>query len=273
MKWLKVVILSLLLVLLIPSPILADTSQDVTVTAAGWILAQPPTGLTLTYISDYEVGISWTKGVDADNTMIRGAVGRVPEDISDGYLVYNGSGTTTSDTGVSLDETATPVYYRAWSQDVHGSWESIGISDFIGGIGMTLLALFTFCGILSFLALRSSFGALKLLAGLSWFGMLAFWVTYPPAVITAGDAPHVAIILVLIGMGLMMSLMGLAKGISDTGGEPTAGKSTGSRFRIPDWIKDKNSAEAAQKRRSEDLVEYRNTVRKAARGGKTQRRR
>lgn len=135
-------ILSLLILGLIigVTPVLAATSGDITVTATGYVCGAPE-GLTLTYISDYEVGISWTKGDDAQNTIVRAAVGRIPESRTDGYLVYEGTGTNCSDTGVSLDETAAYVYYRAWSQNVGGIWEEIGISDFIGGAGMVLIAI------------------------------------------------------------------------------------------------------------------------------------
>lgn len=142
MKWLRAGLLTtvLLFVLLIPLPVLADTSAEVTVTATGYI-CEAPGGFTLTYISDHEVGISWTKGADAENTMVRAAYGRMPESRTDGYLVYYGENSYASDTAVSLDETATAIYYRAWSQAESGVWEEEGSSGWIEGIGMTLIAL------------------------------------------------------------------------------------------------------------------------------------
>lgn len=141
-KWL-VVCAILITAVLIPTSALAGTTADVTITATG-IVVGAPGGLTLTYISDYEVGISWTKGTDAENTMIRAAYGRTPGSRTDGYLVYYGPGDgqeeIISDTGVSLDETATPVYYRAWSQNASGGWENEGVSGFIEGIGVTTIA-------------------------------------------------------------------------------------------------------------------------------------
>ena len=142
-KWLGVALLVLLL-WLIPVGVLADTSQEVTVTATGYICAVPG-GFTLTYITDYEVGISWIKGVDAENTMIRAAYGRVPESRTDGYLVYYGDEATTSDTGVNFEEGVADVYYRAWSQNAAGVWEEVGVSDLMENPYM-LMAVF---GILS----------------------------------------------------------------------------------------------------------------------------
>lgn len=137
-KWFIVPLL--LTILLVPTTVLADTSAEVTITAVGYIVGAP-SGLTLTYVSDYEVGISWTKGEGAENTMIRACVGRTPGSRTDGYLVYYGTGTSASDTGVSLDETATPVYYRAWSESAGGLWEEEGISSFLEGVGVTILAI------------------------------------------------------------------------------------------------------------------------------------
>lgn len=141
MRWLKLLTLVVIaLLLMTPSPALADTSAGVTVTAVGYV-CEAPGDFTLTYVSDYEVGISWTKGADAENTMVRAAVGRLPESRADGYLVYYGDGTFTSDWSNNLDLLDTPVYYRAWSESANSTWEEAGVSDFLGGVGMTILAV------------------------------------------------------------------------------------------------------------------------------------
>ena len=120
---------------------LADNpSGEVLVTATGWI-AGAPEGLVLTYISDSEIGISWTKGLDADKTMIRAKYGSYPESKDDGYQVYYGTGTSTSDTSMNLDETATGIYYRAWSQNIGEVWVSEYAEGWIQGVGMTLIAI------------------------------------------------------------------------------------------------------------------------------------
>jgi len=183
-KWLRVVLLVLLL-WLIPVGVLADTSQEVTVTATGYICAIPG-GFTLTYINDYEVGISWIKGDGAENTMIRAAYGRVPESRTDGYLVYYGDGTTASDTGVNFEEGVSDVYYRAWSQNAAGVWEEIGVSDFMENPYMLLAVLAGLA--LGFLALSIIFkkGFLSFAAAGVWvvasiycFGRaLEYWDVY-----------------------------------------------------------------------------------------------
>lgn len=127
---------------------MADTSADVTVTATGYVVGAPG-GLILTYLDANTTGISWIKGVYADKTMVRGAVGRLPTSRTDGYLVYYGTGVSANDTGVSFEETAAPIYYRAWSQNAGGVWEEGGISGFIEGGQVTYIALFFIVLVLS----------------------------------------------------------------------------------------------------------------------------
>ncbi len=172
-KWIVVVLFSVGLILFMGLPVFAGTSADVTITATGYICAAPG-GLILTYVNDNEVGISWTKGVDAANTMVRGAVGRLPTSITDGYQVYYGSGNTTSDTGVSFEETAAPIYYRAWSQNAAGIWEINGIWDYIEGVGMTLIALILFGGIVSFFALWKKSPLIGMAASAVWVFTLMY---------------------------------------------------------------------------------------------------
>lgn len=124
---------------LVPSATLADSSEGVVVTATGYI-AGAPVNFTVTYISDYEVGLSWTKGEYAERTLIRATIGRMPENSEDGYLVYYGDGESVTDTALNLDEIATLVYYRAWSENSKGVLEDIGADGSVGGIGMTLIA-------------------------------------------------------------------------------------------------------------------------------------
>lgn len=143
--WKRLLVLILLISVILPaSPVLADTSANVTITAVGFIV-EVPGNFTVYYISDYEVGLSWTKPVDAANTMIRAKYGSVPTSRTDGYLVYygpdDGIGETISDTGVNFEEGASDVYYRAWSQRIDGVWEEIGTSNFMENPYMLLIAL------------------------------------------------------------------------------------------------------------------------------------
>jgi len=74
-----------------------------------------PTNLTATpdlSYPYYRINLTWTGGAGAAHTVVRGKVGSYPTDAEDGYLVYDGSASECSDSG--LDE-LTAYYYRAWS--------------------------------------------------------------------------------------------------------------------------------------------------------------
>ena len=139
MKWLVATVV--LVCLLVPIEVGAQPPPgyaDVTVTASPEYLVMPPAGFTVYYISDYEVGLSWTRPANVDNVLIRGGYGRVPADREDGFFVYEGSGNSTTH-WVALDTIDGPIYYRAWSQNTTGTWDTTGAIGQIEGVTMTLL--------------------------------------------------------------------------------------------------------------------------------------
>lgn len=127
--WRLLVVSLIVALLLLPvRPVFAGESEDtaeVVITAQGFIVGSP-TGLTFTYISDYEIGITWTMGVDATRTLIRRTVDRPVDDIEDGVVVYNGTEESCSD-WIDIS-TAPRMFYRAWSMSTEGIWEEVGTS-------------------------------------------------------------------------------------------------------------------------------------------------
>ncbi|MCJ7805208.1 hypothetical protein MUP46_01010 [Patescibacteria group bacterium] len=111
---------------LVPFPALASTTADVVITVTGIVVASPG-NFTLTYVSDYELGISWTKPAGAVNTMVRVKYGSLPIDRTDGYQVYYGTDSSFTDSNADLTSPRV-AYYRAWSQRADGIWEAIGAS-------------------------------------------------------------------------------------------------------------------------------------------------
>jgi len=116
---------------------MAGVDDSTLIVATGFMAVLPPTNLVLTYVADHECLVQWTKGADAENSMVRACVGRVPADRDDGYLVYYGEDAEVTDFDVDLDQTR--VWYRVWSQASAGHWEDEGIYDWIGGSGLTFL--------------------------------------------------------------------------------------------------------------------------------------
>ena len=142
MRWVRIGTIILIVVAHLLTPVVAwaATSDTVTITATGWVVEMPG-DFTVFYVSDYELGITWTKPATANNTMIRAKYGSYPTDRTDGYLVYYGSGESANDTAVNLEETASTIYYRAWSENLTGAWSSDYAEDLFESIAMTLLAL------------------------------------------------------------------------------------------------------------------------------------
>lgn len=176
--WKLVVVLIILIWTLFPGGVSADSSADVTVSASGWI-AGAPGGLTLTYVSDYNIGISWTKGEDAANTMIRAAYGRVPSGITDGYQVYYGAGTSTNDTALSM---ATPdiIYYAAFSQNAGGIWSPLFATADVGGFmsaSFLFIGLIALAGMLTFFSWKRKSILISLSGSLAWLS-LGFWLFF-----------------------------------------------------------------------------------------------
>ena len=102
------------------SPVLADSSDTVEITAVGFVTEEgvdPPSNFSATFISPKQVNLTWTKGVGANATMVRAKFYEYPENKDDGYLVYYGTGESTNDTALDLDVTFGPIYYIALSEN------------------------------------------------------------------------------------------------------------------------------------------------------------
>lgn len=143
------------------------------ITVSAYIVAAP-SGLIITYISDYEIHIEWTKGADADKTMLRGAIGRMPTSRADGYEVYYGTGEEATD-WVNIGAAA-PIYYKAFSQKADGFWEPVGVSGEANFMSMSymwigLIILSLGLSVICLTLRRSLFGTL---AAFAWLLCMIF---------------------------------------------------------------------------------------------------
>lgn len=84
------------------------------------LLTKPnaPTGLSATALNNTTISLTWVKGTGANNTMIRQKTGGYPTSVIDGSLVYNSTGTTTSNSSLAP---GTLYYFRAWSYTQYGT--------------------------------------------------------------------------------------------------------------------------------------------------------
>jgi len=71
-----------------------------------------PTGFTAAAVSSSQINLAWNKGTYANCTKIQRKTGSYPMNISDGISIYNDTGSSFSNTGLT---TGTLYYYRAWS--------------------------------------------------------------------------------------------------------------------------------------------------------------
>jgi len=206
-------------VMVVPCVVQADTSAYVTITAMGFIIA-PPSGFTVTYISDNEIHLSWINPPGSMATMIRADYGEPPVNMTDGYLVYNGAGADCSDTTYSTEEafnvdTPNPgtVYYRAWSQRNDGVWGNMYIqadTEDIVMISFTFLAALLIpiaLVILTFMISASFFRFLT--AGA--FAICSYWLFHQTSTLPAMDYLYQGFGYLWIGGAIMMPFARIGK--------------------------------------------------------------
>lgn len=172
MRWL--ILLGIVLCqFLMVMPTEAATTQDVAITASGFICGTP-SGLILTYINDNQVDIDWVVGVGSDSTLIRAAYGRYPTSVTDGYFVYQGAGNHAADTGVSLADEVQGIYYRAWSSK-GGIWSGTYASNWFGD-NVMLIGNMLF--LLGFLVLPIGLTILAFKSKIAWimFPVAVLWL-------------------------------------------------------------------------------------------------
>lgn len=176
--WIALIII-LGLCLLIPTSVgvAMNTTVTVQIYAQGYVtFPGAPSGLTITYISDYELQLTWTKAGTANMTLIRGAYGREITDRDDGFEVYYGAGNYTthwiSDVGL-----IGPIYYKAWSRDAGGNWSVLSTEEDAGFMSSSFLfiGLILLAGMLTFFSWKRRHILISLSAALTWLS-LGFWL-------------------------------------------------------------------------------------------------
>ena len=108
-----------------------------------WTLALPltPTNFQATVIgtdpSSYN--LTWTMGISANWTIIRGSSNGYPTSVTDGYLVYNGTGTDVMVSGIDISSSS--YYYSAWSENAHGLSPDYATAMIRGNISLAFVVL------------------------------------------------------------------------------------------------------------------------------------
>jgi hypothetical protein len=152
-----------------------------------------PTDFTITQVGDTIISLSWTMGIRASTTIIRGSSSGYPSSITDGYLVYSGNATSTTIDGLNL-QTAI-YYYRAWSSNEHGN--SAGYDEGYAGATISIMAIIFVIALCAFAFWQRDWIRVILAVCIVIWG--AFALAYDVKI----AAPLLAIGVVLFIMGIM----------------------------------------------------------------------
>ena len=269
------------LALLPVSPVLASPVFGVT------IKMQFSAGVehfTITQITNTDIHFTWTYDPSLYmNFMIRGDYGRMPSDITsptdtpnDGYLVYYGSGTSADDTSINTDDNPGFYYYKAWAQNLDGTWQMITLTGSQESTGMLLIAFIgLFIGLLVVnIMARNSFTPQKLIAALAWVIPLVWAANYPPSFMVAGSTIQTATVVVLWGMLIICIVAAFRRQLNVSvtktnrkSGEYTNEGYEGNGWHLPSFMQNGVSEEQLQieskRARMERKEEYRNRFRNA----------
>lgn len=218
---LKYLILALIIsVLSYVAPVYGATYQDVTVVATPKV-SGGISSFVITYVSEFQLDFDWTLTGTADRIMIRASYNDYPEDIpdtfttpSDGYLIYYGDGlgvTHCEDTSVNFDENMGTLYVKAWAQKNDDTWF---VTTFTGSEEseiVTLILLFGFGVIMSYIAIRTreqiTALAMAFVASAIWLACIIYTRANPIGSMTTGDGADNAILTVLLALMVLVPVV------------------------------------------------------------------
>jgi hypothetical protein len=166
-----------------------------------------PTNFTITQVGPDSINITWTMGFNATTTIIRVSQNGYVVNVTEGYLAYDGNGTSVVINGLNFDTTT--YYYRAWSENGYGY--SLGYAQAkIGGMGMAMLVFgilpLGFLGL--FLWKRLSLLAYGSAATWGLFGFFAFQQSTSPDPAHIQDI-YMALFWVCVALIIVMVLLPL----------------------------------------------------------------
>ena len=124
--------------LVIPITAFASSVELVVVTASPYIGNECVQDFSVVVISDYETQLDWIPG-NGTSTLIKGAYGRWPAGVEDGFEVYSGNGSHVShwlnvDIRILSD---LGLYYKVWTDLGNGTYSACYASGSVtGGEGM-----------------------------------------------------------------------------------------------------------------------------------------
>ncbi len=120
---------------------------------------------------------------------------------------------------------------------------------------------------ITWISMRSAFFGLKLMAGMWWFVVFMYLKEKAPLAVTEGSGLHTAMLVVSIGIGLMIILAGMGRGISRKQTSLDGHfEVTHEGFHLPDWLKNWATGENPEQKKektAQSLEEYREQIHRA----------
>jgi hypothetical protein len=210
-------VLFILAISLMPLGVMAAGSVTVVITATPMFSAGI-TSFTVTYIEDAQMDLDWTVDATVDLVMIRSSYNGYPADIpdedtapSDGNLVYYGDLLHFSDTSMNFDENLGTIYYKAWAQKPDGHWYVATSTGSKESEVVTLILLFGFGVVLSYIAIRTKEQmtalVLAFVASAIWLTCIIYTRANPIGNMTTGDNADNAILVALIALMVLVPVI------------------------------------------------------------------
>ena len=203
-----------LLALCVSGVAIAAPSTNVTMSLT--TTPQPPTDMDITQVGVGSINITWTKGIGANITIVRGSTVGYPYSIFDGNAIYSGNGTSVQVD--DLDLTNYTYYYRAWSQNNYGTSSGYDQASIGHGSGSSSNTTTGF-SVLSFSLTGDGFGLLEMMLVIAFLA-IAIWkkswvrVICSLAVIIWGAFAmqyDIKVAAPLVGVGAILFVMGILR--------------------------------------------------------------
>lgn len=180
MRWLLVLVL---LSLLFPQTASAASEASVVITITPELGNQTITDFQITVVTPYEILLTWIPAVEGNGTYIIAAYGREPTSPEDGFIVYDGTGNSTTH-WINTEFIGVDIFYHVYTRLSPGEYSYFYAAGSVQGgenvsiMGMGLIGIIPI-GIMAlsmawFRVTGKDGWPLMLAAGLAWLALGAF---------------------------------------------------------------------------------------------------
>jgi len=215
-----------------------------------------PTNFTASLAGNGTVTLTWTTDIVANSTVIRLGIGACPGNYTEGFLVYEGAGNSTTYDVLDTDEY---LCFRAWSICAGVYSDDYAEAIIAGGGVLMYIGFFMLTLGLSWIAFRGRYILWNIAAAISWVALWMYISAVPPTGIDAGSPAQIAIMLVCIAAAVAIMIWGLGfqVRVQKKYGEGFNMESSSDRFKFM-WEKDGEDEMEERSRRRTKSPEERN---------------